>query len=233
MEALLDSRNRQLWDQLNAKYNIEVLPADNNEYSVFSKENDITFRYVPTNLCTASFTHEMLHVYLRLQGCFVGAGLKNTIQSSRILSRIMSFELLEHIGNSLDHLKMLPMYLEMGYEREKFIMDYHVHKGSPESIKNIERYYRVGKKLEPTAVDSFIGKIFSILADPNDSFNYSKELERLKKIDPLLFQINVKMLNHWSRIPFENAPLHDNYHSMLFQYYDDLKVWLSKNQFAV
>ena len=65
-------------------------------------------------ICADSFTHELLHIYLRSKGVFIGARLKRKLQSSKTLSIIYSEPLLEHLGNCLDHIKMLPIYLELG-----------------------------------------------------------------------------------------------------------------------
>lgn len=172
MKELIDSRNEKLWNTLTDKYNISIKDSNNDEYSCYSENDDITFYIVRDNLCKDSFTHEMLHVYLRMNDCFIGAGLKNTIWQSKILTSMLSFDLLEHMGNCLDHIKMLPIYLSMGFEREKFILDYNIHKCSPEELTSLKRNYRQGKKVNPKAVDLYIGKFFAMLADPNDSFNY-------------------------------------------------------------
>ena len=233
MKELIDSRNEKLWNTLTDKYNISFKDSNNDEYSCYSENDDITFYIVRDNLCKDSFTHEMLHVYLRMNDCFIGAGLKNTIWQSKILTSMLSFDLLEHMGNCLDHIKMLPIYLSMGFEREKFIIDYNIHKCSPEELTSLKRNYRQEKKVNPKAVDLYIGKYFAMLADPNDSFDYSNQLESLAKIDPLLYHINKRMIDFWHEIKIEDRQImDDDYHSVLFEYYDNLKKWISKNKFA-
>jgi len=233
MEALLDERNRPLWDQLNTKFILTALPSSNEEYSVFSIDDVHTIRYVETNLCTASFTHELLHVYIRFHECFIGRCLMNTVAGSRLLSKIMSDNLLDHIGNCLDHIKMLPIYLDMGYERENFLLDYETHKCDPEELLLIEQYYRNNKKeIIPMVADGYIGRFFSMIADPNPAFDYSREMDRLRKVDPLLFQINMNMIEQWKQTPLENATIHSNYRTVISDYYASLKIWLSKNKFT-
>jgi hypothetical protein len=234
MKGLIDFRNENLWKSLNKNYNIKIEDSPNEEYSCYSENNDITFYIVNKNLCKDSFTHEMLHAYLRMNDCFIGAGLKNTIWQSKILTAIMSNNLLEHIGNCLDHVKMLPKYLDMGFERKKFILDYDTRKCSSEELTLLKQNYRQGKKVNPNAVDLYIGKLIGILVDPNDSFDYTKELKNLEKLDPLLYAINTRMINFWSEIKIENRQvIDDDYHSVLFEYYDNLKKWISKNKISV
>lgn len=232
MKELIDLRNEELWNILNAKYNITFKDSDNNEYGCYSKNDEITFYVPPNNLCKDSFTHEMLHAYLRINDCFIGAGLKNTIWQSKILTSMLSLPLLEHMGNCLDHIKMLPIYLHMGFEREKFILDYDIYKFTADEVLSLKRSYRIGKKINPRSVDFYIGKLFAMSADPNDSFDYSNQFESLRKIDPLLYQINKRMIDFWHEIKIEDRQIFDcDYHSVLLEYYENLKKWISKNKF--
>ena len=231
MQELIDSRNKDLWDKLSEKYNVSFEQSENEEYGVFSENDHVTFKIDYNNLCKDSFTHEMLHVYLRLMDCYIGAGLKNTIKMSKILSNIMTYELLEHIGNCLDHIKILPQYLDMGFDREKFLLDYHASKCTEEELLFIKRNYKSGKFINPEVADSFMGVHIAILADPNESHDYTYQLNQLKKIDPLLFNINEKLIDFWKEIKIENRePFDDNYNTVLFNYYENLKKWISKSK---
>lgn len=233
MKGLIDFRNEKLWNDINGKYNVTFKDSTNGEYSCYSENENITFFIVNEDLCKGSFTHEMLHVYLRMKDCFIGAGLKNTIGQSKILTSMLSFELLEHMGNCLDHIKMFPIYLNMGFERENFILDYNSHKCLPEELTSLKRNYRIGTKVNPKAVDLFIGLFFAMSADPNKSFDYSQQLETLRKIDHVLFQINQRMIDLWLEIRIEDRQfIDDDYHSVLFEYYDDFKKWISNNKIA-
>ena len=78
----------------------------------------------------------MLHVHPKLNDFYVGAGLKNTITGSNILKAIFNEPRLDHIGDSLDHIKRLPLYLELGFDREKFLLDY---QGSAQKTGKIAR----------------------------------------------------------------------------------------------
>ena len=146
MKELIDYRNESLWTELQKRFNITFENSESSEYSCFSINDDITFYIVPDNLSKEFFTHEMLHVYLRMKDCYIGAGLKHTIKQSKILSAIMSDILIEHMGNCLDHIKMLPIYLDMGFNREKFLLDYDIHKCSDNELWFLKMNYWQGKK---------------------------------------------------------------------------------------
>jgi hypothetical protein len=224
-KGLLDSRNISLWKEIRSAHKIKVLKATDGEYSVHSINKNSTLRYVDENICADSFSHELLHIYLRLKGCLIGASLKLHIQCSSELSRIMSYELLEHIGNCLDHVRMLPMYLDLGFDRKKFIQDYHIRKIGEEFTEELRKNYREYGIILAENADVFIGKLFAVLADPNKDFDYSKDLEELRKIDPVLFEINKKLFDSWLETPL------GDYHSILIDYYDEMVVWESNNIF--
>ena len=117
MKEFIDERNVELWNQLNEDYNIEVEPSFNNEYSCFT-QNDKAVIYVDfQNISKDSFTHELLHIYLKHKEFYLGSSLKLTLQQSNILRKYLSENLLEHIGNCLDHLKMFKIYNDLGFDK--------------------------------------------------------------------------------------------------------------------
>lgn len=235
MKELIDSRNSILWTQLKAKFNITFNESVNGEYSCYSQNEDVMFYIVRDNICKDSFTHEMLHVYLRMNGCFISGGLQNTINKSKILTSMLTYDLIEHMGNCLDHIKMLPNFLNMGFERKKFLLDYEINKCSDEELVSLKRNYKIGNKVNPIAVDFYIGKIFAMMADPNDSFDYSPQLSIFEKIDPLLYGITMRLIDRWIEIKIEDRQImdDDDYHSVLFEYYENMKEWISKTKIAV
>lgn len=117
----LNESSRFLWEQLNSKYKITVRFNDVNEYSIYSEGQNATVLVDPTNKpCVASFTHELLHLLIRSTQTYAGSTIALTVQESPMLRLVMTDNLLQHIGNCLDHAKMLPLYLEMGFERHLF-----------------------------------------------------------------------------------------------------------------
>ncbi|GAB3202204.1 hypothetical protein ABID22_003819 [Pontibacter aydingkolensis] len=231
---LVDERNQKLWNEIDQKLNVKLSPSLNDEYSCYSQGQDIIFYIDENNFCKDSFTHEMLHVYLRLHGLFIGAGLKNTIIQSRILSNVFSSGLIEHLGNCFDHIKMLPMYIDMGFNREKFILDYNTHKCTTSEIQLLKREYKKGNRINSKAADFYIGKYFAIKADPNDSFDYTSQLLDLKKIDPLLYGALEATVKHWEMVKVKDRTiLDDDYHQVLLNFYTQMKAWLSKSKFLI
>ncbi|MCK6648733.1 MAG: hypothetical protein L6Q66_03665 [Bacteroidia bacterium] len=225
LKTLIDSRNEDLWREIEENYTVSFVPSSNSEYSCFAQNESVIFYVVESNLCRDSFTHEMLHIQLRINGCFIGAGVKMMIARSKILTSICSDRLIEHIGNSLDHLKMLPIFLKMGFDRKKFILDFDTHKCSASELNTLKNNYRIGKKIYAKAVDQYLGRFFSIRTDPNIENDYTHQLAQLKKIDPDLYNITEKMVNQWI-----DSNVGD-YRIVLEDYYSGLKKWMSNKEF--
>ena len=88
IEGLIDNRNSELFKELSKNYEIEVeLVHHTNEYGCYSINNSSTI-YVPeSNICADSFTHELLHIYLRSKEIYIGSRIKRIIQPSIALSK--------------------------------------------------------------------------------------------------------------------------------------------------
>jgi len=122
--GLIDNRNLELWNSLLTIQDIEIRREKRPDYLAFSKSGK-TIIYVPIDyLDTASFTHELLHIYLRTKEVFIGGRLTLSIKESEKLSKIFSDNLIDHFGNCLDHIKMLPEFLNLGYNERDFLSDF-------------------------------------------------------------------------------------------------------------
>lgn len=231
-EGLIDDRNIELWCLLNNDFEIEIVKEIRDNYSVYTIDNKATI-YVPIdNINSSSFTHELLHVFLRSKQIFISTDLTMRIKENKILSRIMSDNLLKHIGNCLDHIKILPLYLKLGYENSEFISDFHIHKLSDNEILNIKRNYcstiNFKKYYSKSAIDFFIGKFFAAVACSNEDFNYREQLIKLKKIDNELFDILELFFIEWQNFDLvDDNPL-NRYYTIEYKFECKLENWARK-----
>jgi hypothetical protein len=233
MEELVDSRNEKLWKEINENYIIEFEDSLNTEYGCYTVNNKVIFFIDKNNLCKDSFTHEMLHVLMGMKDLYFSSSLKLTFPQSIILSKNLSSELMEHIGNCLDHIKMLPIYLELGFDRKKFISDYDCYKCTAEEISEFNKIYRIGKKINLKALDPYIGRLVAILCDPNQDFNYSSDLNKLQKIDPLLFKIIVRLIDHTKEVKvLDRTIFEDDHRTVISNFYKNIVNWISQNSFT-
>jgi hypothetical protein len=229
-EGLLDDKNIELWKTLNSDYEIVIQKEKRSDYLSYSKDKK-TIIYVPhDNLNSASFAHELLHVYLRSKKVFIGSGFALSIKENKVLSRIISEKLIEHVGNCLDHIKMYPVFIKLGYNQTEFIADYFVDKLTNKDIEDIKNHLvekRIFRKVyNASAIDFFIGKFFAANACPNDFFDYKKQLEKLKTIDFELFQILETFMIAWKNFDYNDTdPISRSYNLLLFDFIDSLENW--------
>lgn len=231
----LNESSYPIWEQLNSKYNITVRFNEVNEYSLYSKKQDVIILVDSTKKpCTASFAHELLHLLIRSTQTYAGSAIALTVNETPILQLIMTENLLQHIGNCLEHVKMLPLYLEMGFERNLFIKDYSTPKLTIEELKKIKQGFckkHISQKqtYNPMWVDSYIGKFFAVNACPNNTIDYSELLRGLKAIDSGLWQILNKFWIAWKEYDIfkKREIVEEDYHALTWKLTDELKNWLS------
>jgi len=228
-QGLIDNRNLELWNSLRSIHKIEICKESRPDYLACSNK-DKTIIYVPLdNLDSAFFTHELLHIYLRTKQVFIGGGLMLSINDSQVLSKIFSNDLLDHVDNCLDHIKMLPEFLRLGYNKNKFISDYSINKLTKEEIVNIKKHFTKGiffKVYSAKAIDTFVGKFFAANTCSNDSFDYSKPLVELRQIDTDLFQILDAFLTNWKNFDYTDIDrIPGSYHILLFDFIENLEKW--------
>ncbi|MGF7077708.1 hypothetical protein [Mucilaginibacter sp. UYCu711] len=232
LNQLVDERNKVLWDTLSNHFQIDFEPSANKEYRVYSINDQATF-YVPENdLCADSFTHELLHVYLRYKKVFIGAAFINTISSSAILKNLLNDRLIEHVGNCLDHIKMFEKYDQMGFRPEKFILDYQQHKCTPSDLADLKRYYKQNGSYNSEAVNLFIGKFVAMCADFNENFDYEPCFDALDNLDPLLFTVLDQFISDWEELDIESEDIFkSSYYPLLDTFYEGMKRWMTGKKF--
>lgn len=228
--GLLDNRNIDLWKELNAFHEIILQENEFPYYSLFSQQRS-TLIYIPSgDINPASFTHELLHIYLRTKEVYIGGGLTNSIKSSPILIKFCSDGLIEHIGNCLEHIKILPEFIKLGYKESEFLFDYAVNKLTDGEIQRIKASFSTGssmtKMYNGRTIDFFIGKYFSAISCPNRIIDYSKNLLELKQIDNDLFSILESLRIAWDNFDYNSDDiLVNSYHTCVFDFTDNLEKW--------
>jgi len=227
----IDQRNRDLWEVLSKDFCVSVVYSSDDTYSIYNK-GKIAIIYVPADApCKDSFTHELLHLYLWQRQVFIGSNIKARIDEDPLLSCIITPGLVEHISNCLDHIKMLPIYLKLGFTRTKFISDYELEKCTDTTLDGIQYFLQDRGTLWSYFVDQFIGKFIGMKACPNDEIDYSGKLARLKEIDAKLFEILDDFWRNWENFDIEvNDPIYNPYDTLSFDLVSQLKEWVANNR---
>lgn len=186
--------------------------------------------YVPRSTpCVASFTHELLHLWMDIKDVSVSSTLSNTFKTDGLLKILFKPELGDHLGNCADHYKMMKPYLEMGFGRDLFISDFHSHKCSKTELSFIERWYNHPDfQSRQYATEQYLAKYFAIKACPNSSFDYAAELFRLKTLDESLYNILEFFWNKLDEFDITNSdPVFNSYRSFTYPFTEDLKEHLA------
>ena len=228
--GLIDAQNADLWNLLLTDQEIDIDRGYHTEYRVYTKGKRATI-YVPVNdINSSSFTHELLHIFLRTKGVFIGANLTHSLKSNQLLNAIFSDELINHMTNCIDHIKMLPLFLDMGYNPNDFIMDSSINKLSHAKLaaikKGLKRRHWFNTVYQRAFIDLYIGSFFAAVACPDKAFNYSDGLKVLKSIDPLLYKVLDDFVNDWIAFDYQSDDiLKNSYILIAFNFVQNLEQW--------
>lgn len=220
---LLNEKNLDLWKDLVHKYSIEVDENNEGEYLTYFCDEIVVIEVDIHNPNPAAFTHELLHLYLKTEGVQIVRDLKKKITGDGDLTEIFSTSLRVHIGNCLEHVKMLPLFLSHGFKNEEFIQDYNMRIIDEEQMHFLEQYYWKDGKTERLMADSFIGKFFAMKASNNPSFDYSGYYQRFEKLDHNLYEIHQRFWEAWKEYQVGEPEV--KYIIILQDYLEGLKVW--------
>lgn len=226
LSKLVDYRNKDLWEFCNSRMNIELSFNDMNEYGVHS-EGDNHIIYIPTNnLNSASFSHELLHIYLLIHGIYIGGALQSEIKRLGI-DHFFSHSLAEHVSNCLYHIKMLPLYLDLGYKKESFLTDFNINKFSIHEMELLKNnLISFNGSYQSKGIDFYIGKYFAAKACPNKSYDYSSGYILLDYLSSDLYNILENCLNEWNNFDYKTQDLLSiGYRDVIYGFVDELEKW--------
>ena len=229
LEIFIDDRNREMWESLSKTYNITLHQSDEPNYKSRLIGNNFEIHIDENDITPESFTHELLHLHLKSKGVLIQQDLNASILPYDNISKIFSIPLIEHINNCLEHNKMLPKYLELGYDNSKFISDYSEIKITKKYIEKLKESFKVNGKYYREAFDVFIGKFFAMKSDNNPKHRYYEFYVQLKKIDPTLYKLLSDFWEDWLDYDINNPE--DTYNDILEYFIDDLIAWAENKEF--
>ena len=230
---LIDNRNENLWNELNLEHSITVELTEEPHYAIYSNNNESIIYVTKNNLDIGSFTHELLHIYISLKEIYFGPGFERFVRESPEISGIVSSDLTEHFGNCMSHILMLPIFIELGFDKKQFISDYEVNKCTKKEIQELKDNFKVRGVYNAEAIDFYIAKYIAIKADPKRHINYPKSLSELKKLDTGLYNILEKCISSVKSMPLtKENPLDEDYNSICSELCESLCEW-TKNKTIV
>lgn len=221
-KGLLNSKNIALWEYLSQKYEFRLEESRENGYLTYFDNTSIVIEVDMADFTPSSFTHELLHVFVKDQGLHINWNLRMKITADEDLLKLFSTSLRVHMGNCLEHVKMLPLFLQFGFSNESFIGDYNRRIIDEVEIRNLEEIYFRADRPQLKAVDLYLGKFFSMKASNNPSYDYSSYYKRLEKIDESLFEINEALWESWAHYRTNSET---DYQDLIDRYLSDMKAW--------
>jgi len=226
----IDGRNRSLWESINQHFRLRIENHSNHHFFHYFKDQEV-YLFVPEEGGTPElFTHELLHLDLIVNGVTITSYLKDRLRNEPLLHWTFSENLFEQIGNCLEHSKMLPLYLEMSFERDLFSESYHMPCCTNMSMQMIRS--GMGKEIPARAsIDLFIHKFFAMKACLNPEFNYEVQLEELRKINEELYAILDQFWQSWEAFDISNSPC-TSFKLFTYDFMHRLGTWNILNVYA-
>jgi hypothetical protein len=224
----LDETNQKFLSQLQKIYEIEFEEKNIEHCEVFTINKKSIIFYNPKIIDNDSIAHELLHIWLNIYNYCSPNILYLLSQENKKLKNIFIKYLTDYIGNCMDHLKMYPKYIEMGYDPNKFVTLGLKEKSNLDALKSI-KIKNIFNFYNPKSIEIYIGNLISIYADHycND---YQEHLHLLEKKEPALFKIITEFWKSWINFDIENIdPIYNSDIEILNTFYYNMENW-SKNK---
>lgn len=222
----LDDRNRDLWNSLKNCRDIKIIKGNEDNYGAYSI-NSNSIIYVTDKIDSSSFTHELLHIYLTTKFIMPSATLFNLINGNEILFSIFCQNLIDHFGNVIEHKKMFPLFIKLGYKESDFLDDYYVYKMNDEELAFIKYKFDYKNNIYYSdGIECYIKSFFAMKCCPNTDFNYDKYYDKLKLIDNNLYKILDDFMVEWDNFDIEEDENY-KYRFVLSNLVYNLEDWIS------
>jgi hypothetical protein len=220
----INTQNQNIWDEIKDEYIFSLIYNPFETSWMSNSENGIATIYTNTkNIDYCSFTHELLHIYLDFKGMSEMPELIYSIMGENSFEILLEQDLVPFIYNVCSHKKMFPYYKEMGFSEYNFVEE-RITFG--DNDLNFIKSSFENNESKLIAVNQFIGQTISlfnnvVLEDKPKCLNY---LQKLKNIQPELFDIIHKFDNDW------NNSIDLNLTPVFLNFENDLENWLIKNK---
>lgn len=219
----LDKQINKLYLELSIDWNISFQEWEKKYCEVFKNDKNAIIYYNIQEFSNETIAHELLHIQFNKYDIRTTNYFMNHFKNHEFFKDVFTKHLCDSIGNFMEHYKMFPAFLEMGYAGEKFIQNGSKLQAKVNDLSKI--YLKVNGKLSPQQTDFYIGNLLAILADPLPK-NYSKHLEILEKKDKDLFQLVNVFWNSWKNFEVEKRDIFTNNESDIYhQFTEDLENW--------
>ena len=226
LTILIDNKNTDLWNEISEIYKIELIASPEQNYMSKVSGNSATIYIDENDLSSASFTHELLHIYLKSKNVKIVEDFNKVLETSEPINSLFSSGLKEHVTSCLEHELMRPLFLEMGYENRLFMSDFNEPKMNKKMLGVLLERYKNNGVYDREAVDFYIGTFLAMKSCNNKSFNYHKYFIAFQELDKGLYTLLWDFWLDWKTYDFKDVD--DTYDKILEFFMVDLNGWISE-----
>ena len=227
VENLLDRKNKGLYEFVRQSLKLSLKETNEPYYGILTKGNTAEIHIPYGKASPSSFAHELLHAELKIKG--VHFSTKLSVSERPLLVPIFSENLSDHITNVLEHRKMYPKFISMGYYEEEFLADSHISILDPQKASSLVAKLKDGKgRYYPKGIGLFIGHYLAVICSCFSFFNYEKELQFLKTSEPSLTSILDALVARWDEydIEKEGDQLVDSSLLISYDFLNEVEEWV-------
>lgn len=196
IEALLDDRNRLLYEELSQRVTFTFENAPGTAWGVrYDAERELA--EMICSVCAdpiAAFTHELLHVRFEING-YLKPEQAFKVANDTYRHRVNAFRSTAY--NALMHVKMYPDFLALGFTPEQFFLE----RNPPSQLQQLVKECKTdidecgsARERKLIATESFIRSFFMLSAP---SIEAAQCLKSLKRLDPVAFDHLSQYLSGW------------------------------------
>ncbi len=226
LTILIDDKNIDLWNALNEIYEIELIASLEQNYMSKVSGNIATIGIAENDLNSTSFTHELLHLFLRSKNVNIVEDFYNALGKSESIKTLFSDGLKEHVAYCLELELMLPIFLKMGYENRLLTNDFHEPKMNRKMLDILLKRYTNNGAFDREAVDFFIGTFFAMKSCNNPAFKYHKYFIAFQELDKELYTLLSEFWLDWKTYDIEDSE--DSYDKIIQYFIEDITGWVSE-----
>ncbi len=221
----INHQNRQIFEELSKVYKIQLI-LDTSVTSWLVDNEKPIIRTPKDDLNIASFTHELLHIYIVHLGLTPPDDIYFKIIHIDILISINRAFLFDHIINVNTHKKTYPIFKKLGFKDEDFVQNNGLFFKRRDFRKiQVCKWLNIFSKFW---ISEFIGHAFAMKNDvikAHEPIN-RKHLYMLSKLDKELYRIVYDFDSVWAKQT--NLDCRHNYLDLSNNLYN----WLKRNNFS-
>ncbi len=229
VEDYLDDKNRSLFDFVNSSLTLTLQRTTAPYYGIHLRNSVGVIEVPARDPQPASFAHELLHAKLWIKQVYCSPKL--AVSGCPKLVPIFSEELCDHFTNILEHRKMFPEFIAMGYKEQEFLADSQTPALTKESADYLLLKIKFhGFYLAP-GVGDFIGTYLAARLGCFSYYDYSEELQILRNAEPELSSILDSLAESWNKYDYEKEGdiLATSYIEVIGDFVENLNEWAIVN----